>query len=58
MLIAAVSFALDVAQRNAGTQTVMVRWAPVARGAFYGAALVALVLFSGGEPVPFIYFQF
>ena len=58
VLIASGSLALDLWQRNAGTQTVMLGWRPALRGAFYGGSIVALVLFSGAPPVPFIYFQF
>ena len=31
---------------------------PLLRGAAVGTVLAAIVLFSGGTPVPFIYFQF
>ena len=31
---------------------------PALQGALYGAFVVAIVLFSGGATVPFIYFQF
>ena len=32
--------------------------APLARGVAVGSVIAAIVLFSGGTPVPFIYFQF
>jgi hypothetical protein len=31
---------------------------PALTGAFVGVALVGIVVFSGGTPVPFIYVQF
>ena len=47
-----------VAQANRGTHTPMLELTPVLQGALYGLFVVAIVLFSGGETVPFIYFQF
>jgi alginate O-acetyltransferase complex protein AlgI len=58
VLLAAVTLSIDLAQRNLGTHTPMLALRPVAQGVVYGAFIVAIVLFSGGETVPFIYFQF
>ena len=57
-LLAVVTIAIDVAQRNRATHTPMLALTPVLQGALYGLFVVAIVLFSGGETVPFIYFQF
>jgi alginate O-acetyltransferase complex protein AlgI len=53
-----VTIAIDVAQRNTDTHTPMLDLPPALQGALYGAFVVAIVLFSGGATVPFIYFQF
>jgi D-alanyl-lipoteichoic acid acyltransferase DltB (MBOAT superfamily) len=58
VLLGLVSFAIDLAQRNRHTHTPMLSLQPVFQGAVYGLFLVAIVVFSGGETVPFIYFQF
>ena len=52
------AIALDVAQRRTASEVPVLRWPAVPAGAVAGAAVVALVVFSGGAPVPFIYFQF
>ena len=52
------TLAIDLAQRNRETHTPMLALPPVLQGALYGVFVVAIVLFSGGETVPFIYFQF
>jgi D-alanyl-lipoteichoic acid acyltransferase DltB (MBOAT superfamily) len=57
-LLALVTFAIDLAQRNRDTHTPMLSLTPVLQGALYGIFVLAIVLFSGGETVPFIYFQF
>lgn len=49
---------IDVLQRNTRTETPVLTWGPVARGVAYAVMLVAILIFSGGTPVPFIYFQF
>ena len=53
-----VTIAIDIAQRNTDTHTPMLDLPPALQGALYGAFVVAIVLFSGGATVPFIYFQF
>jgi D-alanyl-lipoteichoic acid acyltransferase DltB (MBOAT superfamily) len=53
-----VTIAVDIAQRNTDTHTPMLDLPPALQGALYGAFVVAIVLFSGGATVPFIYFQF
>lgn len=54
--LATVAMDVDLRRRNA--QRVFTTTAPVARGLAYAAGLIAFVVFSGAEPVPFIYFQF
>jgi alginate O-acetyltransferase complex protein AlgI len=49
---------IDLLQRNAGSHTVAVGWKPVARGATYALLLLGIVVFSGPQRIPFIYFQF
>jgi D-alanyl-lipoteichoic acid acyltransferase DltB (MBOAT superfamily) len=58
VLLLAVSTWIDLAQRNRATQTPMLALNPAAQGALYGVFIVAIILFSGAEHVPFIYFQF
>ncbi len=55
---AGASFGIDLAQRAGRREWAMLAWPPLARGVALGAAVVAIVVFSGGTPVPFIYFQF
>jgi D-alanyl-lipoteichoic acid acyltransferase DltB (MBOAT superfamily) len=49
---------IDVSQRRAFDHEVILQWAPVARGLAFGLALLLVLVYSGGTPVPFIYFQF
>ena len=49
---------IDLLQRRTGHHDALLRWPEWQRGLAYGAAVTAIVLFSGGSPVPFIYFQF
>jgi D-alanyl-lipoteichoic acid acyltransferase DltB (MBOAT superfamily) len=49
---------IDVAQRRAREHEVVLGWPALARGVAYAAFVVPILLFSGGAPVPFIYFQF
>ena len=58
LVIAAISFTIDITQRNRGTHTPMLALRPAAQGLLYGTFILAIILFSGGEAVPFIYFQF
>ena len=58
VLLGVGSLLVDLQQRNRGSQTAVLEATPALRGGVFGAMLVALVLFSGGDPVPFIYFQF
>ena len=53
-----VAIALDVAQRHAGRVLAWLRTRPEAIGLAAGGAIAAIVMFSGGLPVPFIYFRF
>lgn len=53
-----VTFLLDRLVVVGGDEAHLVELAPTARGLAVGSALVGLVLFAGGTPVPFIYFQF
>ena len=52
------TFLLDVSQRRRPEDAVLSSRLPVVHGVALGAMLVAIVVFSGGTPVPFIYFQF
>jgi alginate O-acetyltransferase complex protein AlgI len=59
LLVAAIIVAtIDILQRNRGGETPMLSWRPVARGVVYAAFVIAIIIFSGGTSVPFIYFQF
>ena len=50
--------ALDIAQRLSGHHAVVLRWPALARGATYALLFAWIVMWSGGEAKPFIYFQF
>jgi D-alanyl-lipoteichoic acid acyltransferase DltB (MBOAT superfamily) len=58
LLAAAATVGLDLAERCVMQPTAAAARHPAAAGALAGAAVVAVVVFSGGSPVPFIYFQF
>jgi alginate O-acetyltransferase complex protein AlgI len=59
LALAAVAVAaIDYVQHRSRDHTPMLQWNPALRGALYGLMVVAMVVFSGGSPVPFIYFQF
>jgi alginate O-acetyltransferase complex protein AlgI len=49
---------IDVSQRLTRDQEVVLRWAPPLRGIAYAMLFIWIVLWSGGEAQPFIYFQF
>ena len=51
-------FLIDLHQRNRGSEAAILKEPAVLRGAVYGLLLAAVLVFSGGTPVPFIYFQF
>lgn len=57
-IAAAFTVALDMGQRRSGRQTVVLQLPALTRGALYGLAAAGVLVFSGGAPVPFIYFQF
>jgi alginate O-acetyltransferase complex protein AlgI len=49
---------LDVLQRRAGDDNLLLSTRPLARGLLYGAWIGAILVFSGETSPPFIYFQF
>ena len=49
---------IDWAQHRADDHLVMLRWNGLARGLALGAFVLGVLIYSGGAPVPFIYFQF
>jgi alginate O-acetyltransferase complex protein AlgI len=58
VLLASATLALDVVQRSVPEPMRLLDRYPLIAGSLAGGALVALIVFSGGAPVPFIYFQF
>lgn len=59
LLLAAVALLLiDVPQYLKQDHSDMIDWEPLRRGALVGSMVLAIVVFSGAPPVPFIYFQF
>jgi D-alanyl-lipoteichoic acid acyltransferase DltB (MBOAT superfamily) len=54
----AVTLVIDIGQRRARDDKVLLQLRPTTRGLVVGAIAVGILLFSGGTPVPFIYFQF
>jgi alginate O-acetyltransferase complex protein AlgI len=49
---------IDYIQRRTGDHAAMLSWAPALRGLVYGSMILPIIVFSGGAPVPFIYFRF
>lgn len=49
---------IDVAQRNSGRHVVILEWRPALQGLTYAALVLSIIIWSGGETHPFIYFQF
>ncbi len=49
---------IDLAQRRTARHEAVLAWPPAVRGLAYGTAVTAVVVCSGGTPVPFVYFQF
>jgi D-alanyl-lipoteichoic acid acyltransferase DltB (MBOAT superfamily) len=58
LVAGAISFGIDFTQRRAREHEVLLRWPAPLRGVAYGAFALAILIFSGSAPVPFIYFQF
>ena len=56
--LATVSFLIDLAQRRVATERLRPSNAPMLTGAVLAMAVGAIIIFSGGAPQPFIYFQF
>ncbi len=54
----AIALGIDLAQRSLVHPLRLLTERPLRSGALVGAAIVLIVIFSGGAPVPFIYFQF
>jgi D-alanyl-lipoteichoic acid acyltransferase DltB (MBOAT superfamily) len=58
VVLGAASLAIDLAERASTPALALASRHPALAGAAVGASLVGLVLFSGAESTPFIYFQF
>jgi D-alanyl-lipoteichoic acid acyltransferase DltB (MBOAT superfamily) len=58
VIMTLLTLALDLAGRLRTLRAWRPERSPLLAGAGVGAALAAVAVFSGGEPVPFIYFQF
>jgi alginate O-acetyltransferase complex protein AlgI len=48
----------EATPREAAYESLIVGWPAVPTGLFLGALIVAFIVFSGGAPIPFIYFHF
>ena len=57
-MLGAVTLAVDLFTRLQPTPVRMLQRRPALAGAAVAVALAAIVVFSGGTPEPFIYFQF
>lgn len=58
LIVFTVSISLDLIQRNMHSHTAIQQLPALVRGLAYGSMALAVILWSGGTPVPFIYFQF
>ncbi len=58
LVIGSVALAIDLVARRGGPAMVTVRSRPELIGALAAVAAVLIVVFSGGTPRPFVYFQF
>lgn len=58
LVLGGLMFAIDLLQRAMGDEVAVLRWPTIPRSFAHGMAAVGLIVFSGGAPVPFIYFQF
>ncbi|HKZ29351.1 MAG TPA: MBOAT family protein [Acidimicrobiia bacterium] len=58
LLALTLSMGLDLIQRNMRSHTALQRLPALVRGFAYGSMILLVILWSGGAPVPFIYFQF
>lgn len=58
VLVGTITLVLDLAQRQTDDHEALLRWPLVGQTAAFAVFLLAIVVFSGGTPVPFIYFQF
>jgi D-alanyl-lipoteichoic acid acyltransferase DltB (MBOAT superfamily) len=58
VVAAAALLLIDLAQRRALDHEVVLTWTPAARGLAFGLGALLVLVYSGGTPVPFIYFQF
>ena len=50
--------AIDLVQRLTRNEVAILQWRPGLRGSAYAFMVLAVLVFSGGTPVPFIYFRF
>jgi alginate O-acetyltransferase complex protein AlgI len=58
LYLAGVVIAVDLLQRAHRNDTFFLQWRYLPQGLVYGTATAALLIFSGGSTVDFIYFQF
>ena len=58
LIVFTISIALDLIQRNMQSHTAVQQLPALVRGLAYGSMILTVILWSGGTPVPFIYFQF
>lgn len=58
LLAATATLLLDLVVLRDGDESGIIRLRPAATGAAVGALAVSVVVFAGGTPVPFVYFQF
>lgn len=57
-LAVAAMLVIDAAQYRARNHIVMLEWTPWAQGLVLATFALCVLVFSGGRPVPFIYFRF
>jgi D-alanyl-lipoteichoic acid acyltransferase DltB (MBOAT superfamily) len=57
-IFALVMLAMDLVDRNRKENEPLTRWSPIFIGVIAGLIIAGLLVFGGGTPEPFIYFQF
>jgi D-alanyl-lipoteichoic acid acyltransferase DltB (MBOAT superfamily) len=58
VFLGAITLLINLVQRNGADHGIMLTWPAPARGVVYAVLALGLLIFAGGDTIPFIYFQF